>query len=284
MNIKNRIHIKFTSRMIFIGLMFLLFGIPFLINEFYKFGSYLPFYSTQWKAEHMLGYYGTVFGGAATFGAVYLTIGHERKIRKFELRHERNIRKKEYEERLAYEFRPFFIIESIWLGWHGLDKDAFQDYSRNLFDTEVNEYNMLSFRHVDDKWKIIIPKGFIPEDESINLSILIKNIGSGAAINIMSVDDDIAYVKHIDQAIEASCSDYIDFYFGNCPEGQTVKYNVEYYNINGFKYTQEIEFFVGETSTSFNLYVEHIGKQKFEGFNNSLKSNTVDRHKLHPGS
>lgn len=66
---------KCTIPFVIVGALFLIVGVPIIINELYK----RPGYVTMWSAADMLGYYGTILGAAATIGALVGTIGFTQK-------------------------------------------------------------------------------------------------------------------------------------------------------------------------------------------------------------
>ena len=53
----------------------LVFGIPILINECYKHGSYI----TMWEASDALSYYGAILGASIAVGTLAVTILFTRK-------------------------------------------------------------------------------------------------------------------------------------------------------------------------------------------------------------
>src|SRR5699024_10680981 len=59
-----------------IVILFLIVGIPLIINELYKVNSG---YITMWGASEVLSYYGTILGAGATIIAVYFTIHFTQK-------------------------------------------------------------------------------------------------------------------------------------------------------------------------------------------------------------
>ena len=61
--------------------LFLIFGIPILINELYKLDAG---YFTLWGAPDVLSYYASILQGLLTFVTLYLTIVFTRKQIKYE--------------------------------------------------------------------------------------------------------------------------------------------------------------------------------------------------------
>ena len=53
---------KCTIPFVIVGALFLIVGVPIIINELYK----RPGYVTMWSAADMLGYYGTILGTVVT--------------------------------------------------------------------------------------------------------------------------------------------------------------------------------------------------------------------------
>lgn len=66
---------KCTILLAIAGALFLIAGVPIIINELYK----RPGYVTMWSAADMLGYYGTILGAVATIGALAGTIWFTKK-------------------------------------------------------------------------------------------------------------------------------------------------------------------------------------------------------------
>ena len=60
---------KCTIPFVIVGALFLIVGVPIIINELYK----RPGYVTMWSAADVLAYYGTVLGGVITVGTMAVT-------------------------------------------------------------------------------------------------------------------------------------------------------------------------------------------------------------------
>lgn len=74
---------KLKDRLIGVGVcllgIVLIFGVPFVINESYKYGEVVDGYSTLLSASDCLQYYGILLGAAAAIFAVVQTINHSKK-------------------------------------------------------------------------------------------------------------------------------------------------------------------------------------------------------------
>lgn len=76
---KNK-HGKIRMVILCLVVLFLVVGVPVIINESYKITLQAgTFYVTKWEAADMLAYYGAVLGGGATILALVYTIAFTRK-------------------------------------------------------------------------------------------------------------------------------------------------------------------------------------------------------------
>lgn len=137
----------------FLSFLFLVFGIPIIINESYKLNAG---YATLWDASDALSFYAVILSGIITIGALITTLIYSKKDT------ERQINFSKSQKNV-----PFFIINCIYQE----DDDTQLDKSGENRKWQ-NEYTISKFGKKPEK-----------------VAIFLKNIGDGIAINpIYSID------------------------------------------------------------------------------------------------
>lgn len=130
---------------------FLIFGIPLIINEAYKYGKG---YYTLWNASDVLSFYAEILSGIITISALIATIYHSKKDTKKQLKYNKSQVK-----------TPFFVIEGT------------------RHPTTGNNSQMQSNYTWQNEFPCRIIKGkFEFSDEEKCFEILLKNIGDGIAL------------------------------------------------------------------------------------------------------
>lgn len=94
-------HSKLLLRVLgMLGIVFLVFGVPFLINFCYKKNASFSALATEWGAADVLSYYGSLLGAAATIFVLRQTI-------KFTNESQREERKLSIKPRLESKWKPY---------------------------------------------------------------------------------------------------------------------------------------------------------------------------------
>ena len=104
---------KCTIPFVIVGALFLIVGVPIIINELYK----RPGYVTMWSAADILGYYGTILGTVATIGALAGTIWFTKKqVQRESYLHREKERWNQIESMFSYILdiiNPLKVVEEI---------------------------------------------------------------------------------------------------------------------------------------------------------------------------
>ena len=125
---------KIIFSFICIAILFMLFGVPFLINLLYKVDATVDIFAAEWSAGEALSYYGAIlsFIGTVVLGALALYQNHIIKV-------ETDKKAALLEEQERIENMPRFFIRFLGAsGYCGKLKFALMNVSNNMaYDVEI---------------------------------------------------------------------------------------------------------------------------------------------------
>lgn len=125
---------KIIFSFICIAILFMLFGVPFLINLLYKVDAAVDIFAAEWSAGEALSYYGAVlsFIGTVVLGALALYQNHIIKV-------EADKKSALVEEQERIENMPRFFVRFLAAnGYCGKLKFALMNVSNNMaYDVEI---------------------------------------------------------------------------------------------------------------------------------------------------
>ena len=146
-----------------IVILFLIVGIPLIINELYKVNSG---YITMWGASEVLSYYGTILGAGATIIAVYFTIHFTQKQICYETKVQQEKQKWEQVDKLL---RDHFKL--------AMPTEIMKIYSFFDYQSNPNTYiEKIRLRTVEIKTSLDWIKTYLDPEEYENILNLIDEI------------------------------------------------------------------------------------------------------------
>lgn len=208
--------------------LFLVIGVPIIINELYKQGTG---YVTVWGAEDVLSFYAVILSGIITISALIVTIRHG---------------KKDTEKQIKYYMSqtkpPFFIVDEI---IQQVDEDHYICYTNNSDRTFSYEYRYTDNGQLEPsmRWDIIIYLKNVGEGIALSPSYITNMFASDLTQQVVINKGDRLKLSY---NLQTNLNDkYIQIFLKNnsSAEGEIIfntYINVKYKNVVGIEFLQTI--------------------------------------------
>lgn len=263
------------------GLLFLIIGIPVIINECYKVGGYI----TLWNAEDVLSYYGAIIAAIIGIIGVYLTV---------------YISNKNYRDDVRSRVLPFIAINVLNVKQpdpflEGLGDESYSDMGNDpvIIDSISGKNRNHLYFIIDGKSKIRVSDSlsdteaqkvqqteaiwrrakdgrlYLRDAKCVSMPFVLENIGNGAAKNLRM---GLAYAGSkpffkTEIVMKQNEKFYVHIFSGeefNLIKGKYV-FSVCYEDISGNQYEQAFPIDIFEEKNNKYKNIDTNGKQRLIG-------------------